>query len=609
MQKPHLRRLGAGLVTVGAIVGFFALAACNNNDGDHSTSFSGIDAAATDGAKRAVIATDYATIDGDTRETGYVTLLRSGEQRGSSSALNVFGQIVDNALKPIVKADGSTTVADSNDFSSLLKVGSKLFSVSQFESQPGAIYLSELNQDAKTGALSVLSTSALDLSGIHGIWNPCAGSVTPWNTHLGSEEYEPNAKLAGSANGMAGFFGGGTTLGGDAAQVNPYFWGYPVEVAVSEAGAATVSKHYSMGRFAHELSYVMPDQKTVYQTDDGTNVGFFRYVAATAGSLSEGTLYAMKWTQTSTAGASELGTADISWIELGSAKDSDIKTLIDGGVTFADIFDSAAPSSGSCPDGYTSINANGVGQECLKLKTGMETAAAFLETRRYAAYKGATTELRKEEGVTFDPDAKKLYVAYSEINNGMEDNKKAGVANTVNDIGGANDIKLMYNQCGAIYAYDVDASYVATKATGILTGRMTTKRDPGKLNPSTIDAYASDGAFANNSCDVGAIANPDNISFMAGQKTLLIGEDSGDEHQNDAVWAYNVESKQLTRIASTPYGAETTSLYYYPNLNNFGYIMMVVQHPYGESDTDKVASGSAERRSYLGYIGALPSHQ
>src|SRR3546814_10350226 len=82
----------------------------------------------------------------------------------------------------------------------------------------------------------------------------------------------------------------------------------------------------------------------------------------------------------------------------------------------------------------------------------LEKAAAFLETRRYAAYLGATTELRKEEGVSFDPDGKKLYVAYSEINSGMEDNKKAGVANTGNDIGGPNDIKLRYNQCGGIYA-------------------------------------------------------------------------------------------------------------------------------------------------------------
>ena len=26
------------------------------------------------------------------------------------------------------------------------------------------------------------------------MWTPCAGSVTPWQTHLGSEEYPPDAK-------------------------------------------------------------------------------------------------------------------------------------------------------------------------------------------------------------------------------------------------------------------------------------------------------------------------------------------------------------------------------------------------------------------------------
>lgn len=592
-----------------AIVTSATLLGCATNDNNSDTSFAPIKAADTDAAKRQVIGTDFATISGKTNETGYVTILRSGEQRGASTDVNIFGQIVDNAMKPTVNADGSKTVADSNDFSSILKVGTKLFSVSQFESQPGAMYLTELSQDSKTGKLTALSTQALDLSSINGIWNPCAGSVTPWNTHLSSEEYEPNAKVAGSANSMAPFFGGGTTSGGDTSRVNPYFWGFPIEVTVAEAGTAAVTKHYSMGRFAHELSYVMPNQKTVYQTDDGTNVGFYRYEAKTAGELTEGTLYAMKWEQTSADGASELGTANISWIELGTAKDSDIKTLIDGNITFTDIFDTASPTAGACPTGYTSINANGVGQECLALKSGKEQAAAFLETRRYAAYKGATTEMRKEEGVTFDPDGKKLYVAYSEINSGMEDNKKSGAANTANDIGGPNHVKLRYNQCGAIYAYDVDANFVATKATGVLTGRMTTKQDPKMTNPTTIEAYAAGSAFEKNNCDVDMIANPDNISFMKGQKTLLIGEDSGNEHQNDVVWAYNVESKNLTRIASTPYGAETTSLYYYPNVDNFGYIMMVVQHPYGESDTGMVGASSAERRTYLGYIGALPPHK
>jgi hypothetical protein len=41
-------------------------------------------------------------------------------------------------------------------------------------------------------------------------------------------------------------------------------------------------------------------------------------------------------------------------------------------------------------------------------------------------------------------------------------------------------------------------------------------------------------------------------------------------------------------MLSTPYGSETTSTYFYPNINGYAYMTAVVQHPYGESDEDKV---------------------
>src|SRR3546814_12860935 len=72
-----------------------------------------------------------------------------------------------------------------------------------------------------------------------------------------------------------------------------------------------------------------------------------------------------------------LGTADISWIELGHASDSEIKTLIDAKPAFADIFELGTATGGACADGFKSVNTNGAGQECLKLKTGQEKAAAF----------------------------------------------------------------------------------------------------------------------------------------------------------------------------------------------------------------------------------------
>lgn len=573
--------------------------------------FASVTAAFTDSEKRQVRATSSATIGDMTVPTGFQTILRSGDRRGSDPALNTFGLLVDDKMKPILAADGSTTVSDANDFTSILRAGSKLFSVAHMEDIPGALYLTELAQDKQSGALSAVSTRALDLSGINGIVSPCAGSVTPWQTHLGSEEDAPDAR-AGRPGYMATFFGGGTTIGGDASKSNLYYWGYPVEVAVAESGAATVTKHYSMGRMSHELSYVMPDNRTVYESDDETNTSYYMYVADKAGDLTAGTLYAMKVAQTTPANTTDLIDGNLSWIKLGHASDDEVKKLIDAKVRFQDIFDTATPdAAGTCAAGFKSVNTT-YGLECLALKKGQEQAAAFLETRRYAAYQGATMEFRKEEGMSFDPQAKRMYVSYSFLERGMEDNRKQGVASTRYDLGGNNDLKAVFNHCGAVYAYDmgtdaaIGSDYVAKSMHGVLAGIMTTKADPTRLNPSTIDAYAANGPDAGNVCSLDGIANPDNITFMPGQKTLLIGEDSDDGHQNDMTWAYNIETRKLTRLMTTPYGSEVTSLYYHPNINDFGYILNVVQHPYGESDQTMVSAGSSERRSYLGYLGPLP---
>ena len=46
-------------------------------------------------------------------------------------------------------------------------------------------------------------------------------------------------------------------------------------------------------------------------------------------------------------------------------------------------------------------------------------AASRLETRRYSVIKGATAELTKEEGLTFDPELGRIYVALSDITASM----------------------------------------------------------------------------------------------------------------------------------------------------------------------------------------------
>lgn len=82
------------------------------------------------------------------------------------------------------------------------------------------------------------------------------------------------------------------------------------------------------------------------------------------------------------------------------------------------------------------------GCECLRLKPGMEFAAAFLETRRYAGYLGASTEWSKWEGMTFDPLRQQLYVSISVVRNGAENSSTRGVADPRYDQCGPNAVRV-----------------------------------------------------------------------------------------------------------------------------------------------------------------------
>lgn len=562
--------------------------------------FAGISAPLDDGEKRLVRAASSATIDGKPVAIGYHAMLRAGDTVGGK----VFGALIDKDGDPITLGDGSTVVDTGADFTSLLEVGGKLFSVTHFESgKPAAMYVTELSQDKTTGALTPISTRPVDFSSVGGLWTPCAGSVTPWSTHLGSEEYEPDARAFGqatTASEVDPFFSAharyfkvdpaAASLEELRSVLDPYRYGYAVEVKVAATGATDVAKHYTMGRRALELAYVMPDRKTVYLTDDGENTGFYMFIAKTAGDLSIGKLYAMKWNQTSDTNG---GAANVQWIALGpEASDGDVKALLDAKTTFADLFDIEAPNpDGTCPSAGFKPVQRGASGECLKLKPGRELAASRLESRRYAGYVGATIEMNKEEGFTFDPDGMNAYVAITDVANGMTDLAPS-------DFAGPNHVKLQANPCGTVFRLAVgkDATlgsdYVVKSWSGLISG-------------TTWGGTSS--------CSLEGIANPDNLSFVKKYNTLIIGEDCGKlQHQNDAIWSMDLTTNKITRILTTPYGSESTSVYHYPNVGGFSYVMAVVQHPYGESDIDKLdaivdpAAKAKAKMPYVGYLGPMP---
>ena len=550
--------------------------------GDQETTliFSEVGVPTSDVEKRSILASNKVTIDGKEHAIGYNTILRSGDVVGGGT----YGLVYDKYGDAVKAKDGSLKISNSNDFASLIKKENKLFMVSHFETRPAAMYITELNQNKETGKLTPVWTKNIDFSAYHGLWVPCAGSVTPWNTHLGSEEYPPDASKVDENGKIDAYYAPmAAYVGGDLKALNPYDYGWVTEVSVlNTKGDVAVQKHFSMGRFAHELAYVMPDRKTAYLSDDGTNGVFYKFVADSAGNLTSGRLYAAKWKQTS---SSNGGSADISWVDLGHASDTQIKAALDAKTKFGDIFEVAnREANNSCPTGFLATNWANT-NECLKIKAGMEVIASRLESGRYAGMKGATTEFSKMEGITYNPQKKEMYMSISRVEKGMENNHEHGKKNDKYDKGGNNDIKLPWNYCGTVYKMSL-SGYNVNKMQGLVSG-----------TPMTKDA-------SGNSCKLDNISMPDNLTFIPKTGTLIIGEDTS-YHQNDVIWAYHLKDKKLTRIQTTPYGSETTSPYYYPDINGFGYLMSVVQHPYGERDQDKVQNPD-EKRAYTGYIGPFP---
>jgi len=512
-------------------------------------------------------------------------------------------------------------ISDTPDANSLMKVpgakakelgveGNPLFMVTHYEyvtannagnseygDLPMTMSLTTIDQNKKTGELSLVDYNNIDMAGIHGLWIPCAGSLSPWNTHLGSEEYEPDARAYEADNTLDPYLPFTVRYYNNAETMSPYNYGHVPEVSVAADGSASVVKHYAIGRVARELIQMMPDKRTAYMGDDGGYTGLFMYVADKAKKLGSGTLYAARWTQTSDAGA---GSADLSWIKLGHATDAEIKALVDGGIRFSNIF--MASSTDPSDPTYKKVKTyNGV--EWLKLVDGMEQAAAFLESRRYAAYLGATTEFNKMEGVTLNAADNKAYVAISYQEKGMV----AGYDAT----DPADDIHLSKISSGAVFQMDlrsgqsdtagdpINSDYVATTMEGLVVG----------------EDQAADAA--GNTSNDDKIANPDNLKYSEALRTLFIGEDSG-RHVNNYVWAYNVDSGSLSRILSTPAGAEATGLQAVDNLHGFAYVMSNFQHP-GEyissmnpilkADVDPLINSkwANKKKAAIGYLSGIPA--
>ncbi|MBT2969154.1 MAG: hypothetical protein B6D72_06110 [gamma proteobacterium symbiont of Ctena orbiculata] len=460
---------------------------------------------------------------------------------GSYQVLTQQGDALDdgNAMGDIIALDGTTLIKSSNDpdFNGVISDGDTGFYVySNWEDRPGSMSRIHVSGLTDAGYGTIVQEGMIDFSSVGGTWVNCFGTVSPWNTPHSAEElyfddtsdwFNPDYEYFSNPQSLATYLGYPTDGSGD--WPNPYRYGYIVEIGnAADAAVAnvTVNKLETMGRFSHENSVVMPDQRTVFLSDDGTDVVFFKFVADAAADMTAGTLYAAQITQASGVNDPAEAALGIEWIELGSMGEADIEAAIasfdgsfaDGNyITDEQVCDWAESKTGtdlSCDEDAT-VDANPFSDDRV----------AYLESRKAAVALGATGEFRKMEGVNInynlastwwnggaaDGEQAYMYMAMSSFDRGMSDEE------------GAIQLKGDNGKCGVVYRMKL-----MRNAQGEV--------DVATMVPAIVGGpYYADRSV--NECNINNISNPDNLLILDDGR-VLIGEDTGN-HENNVVWVFD----------------------------------------------------------------------
>jgi len=522
-------------------------------------------------------------VDGRHQSLDWTTVLRQGERYGDGAP---FGTVLDQAGAPI-QQDGAPRLCAAPDFSGVLSQGVRSWMFTHEECGPAGMFLSELDLDP-TGHPRAVQADAVSGAGVDGLDQLCSGSVSPWGSLLSGEEYETDAALLahgampGQVQGrpyldLSEYASWRTFFGPDASP-SPYGNGQVVESVVSGDDRAALVKHPAMGRFSHEVVLSMPDQRTVYMTDDHSHGGLFMFLADQPGDLSAGTLYAARFSPTGAAAA-------LGWVSLGHATDAEVKAGLAAGISFDQLLLRKPLVGGACPEGLVPHREEDTTDVCLGLRPGMELLASRLETRRMAALLGATTELEKQEGLALDPEGRRLFVAFTRIDHGMLAQDPPWPER--------DQVALPKNACGEVWSLSmpasadgspladtdgapIDSAWVATTARPLLQGQP-----------------LGDGGCAEED-----ISNPDNLAWLAtgpGKGILLVAEDT--DRSPNRLWAWQEgldgQPAQLLPVLAAPEGAEVSGLGVAAGLWGHRWITVSIQHP-------------AQQAPVVGMLGPLP---
>jgi len=440
-----------------------------------------------------------------------------------------------NNMGDILASDGTTLIKNSNDpdFNAAVPDGSGgYYLYSNWEDRPGSMSRIKISSDYAT----VTAEGMLDFSSVDGTWVNCFGTLSPWGTPLSSEElyfdntadwFDPDYKYFSNAEAIAEYKGYPLDHSGNWG--NPYDYGYIIEIGINgtvdtvDEATVEVNKLEAMGRFSHENAVVMPDRRTVFLSDDGTGVVFFKFVADVVDDMSAGTLYAAKVTQANGVSDPAEATLGVQWIELAHGTEASIEAAIteyDG--TFAEAKLITDQQINDWAEAKTNTDIDGDGN--VATTTFTDDRPAFLESRKAAVALGATGEFRKMEGVNIN-----FGLADTWWNAGAADGAQAymymamsSFDKTMSD--GEGDIQLdgTHGKCGVVYRMKLGKN-----VDGLV--------DVTAMVPAIVGGpYYGDRAV--NQCSINNISNPDNLVILDDGR-VLIGEDTG-KHENNVVWLF-----------------------------------------------------------------------
>ena len=402
---------------------------------------------------------------------------------------------------------------DYNAFVPLNEDGSQGYLYTAWEDRPAGISQIHIEWNSTANEWDVVNSQMLNLSNINGAWVLCFGSMSPWGTPLFSEELyfddteewnDDSFRYHSDQLLLADYLG---------EYPNPYDYGYIVEMDDPESINPAPIRQLTMGRFSHENAMVMPDNKTVYLTDDGYETVLFKYIAKRTGDLSEGTLYAAKLDQDSTRDSATTG-FDVEWIKLATSSNAEVQSWIDeyDGITPSDYIEGensyiTDEEINNWAEGKLNQDLNNDGI----VGYALDDRVAFLESRKAAAALDASDEWNKMEGVAFNPNVPdKLYLAMSNIDRAMTD--------------GQGDIDLTANYCGIVYRMTMNQGW-----------------DIDRIDPVIIGGpYTSSAQYE---CNIDNLAGPDNI-LVLNDGSVLVGEDTR-KHQSNMVWLWREHTEVI----------------------------------------------------------------